>query len=42
MSTQDFSHIGIYRLPKVKIDNEIYILKVRSILRDQVSFVLTK
>lgn len=26
--TQDFSHIGIYRLPKIKIDNEIYILKL--------------
>jgi hypothetical protein len=25
---QDFSHIGIYRLPKIKIDNEIYILKL--------------
>lgn len=26
--TQDFAHIGIYRLPKIKIDNEIYILKL--------------
>jgi len=25
---QDFSHIGIYRLPKIKIENEIYILKL--------------
>jgi hypothetical protein len=26
--TQDFSHIGIYRLPRIKIDDEIYILKL--------------
>jgi hypothetical protein len=25
---QNFSHIGIYRLPKIKIDDEIYILKL--------------
>jgi len=25
---QNFAHIGIYRLPKIKVDNEIYILKL--------------